>query len=363
MPSKPHERHETFFRALIENAAELITVLDGQGRVLYENPANATFIGYEPEETEGLNVFELIHPDDRGPLQAAFARLVASPGGRVQAAHRIRHKDGSWRWLESSGTNLLHVPDVAGVVVNSRDITERVAAEEKIRELNELRNKFIGIVAHQLRTPLSAIRWNLEALIADAGAHLMPEQLEYARSSLSADVEVIRRINDMLTALDIEEGRVVLKREAVSVEELGAPILGELKRRCEEKGVSFRYEGPVGGLPKLKADPAKIREVFRNLADNAVSYTPKGGAVTVRVRGSDGKLRFEVEDTGVGIPEAEREKIFKRFYRASNASAMKPDADGVGLSIAKYYVEQHGGAIGFESAVGKGSTFWFELPL
>jgi len=356
------ERHEEFFRSLVENAFELITVLDKDGRVIYENPSNAKFVGYAPDEILGREVFRLIHPDDLPKVRELFGHALREPAHLHQGLFRLKHKDGSWRWIEALGNNLLANPDVGGIVVNSRDVTERVAAEEKIRELNELRNKFINIVAHQLRTPLSSIRWNLEALLADAEGRLAPEQAEYARNSLSADVEVIRRINDMLTALDIEEGRVALKREKVSIEELGKPVLIDLKKRCDQKGVNLEYRG-AEGLPTIDADPAKIREVFRNLADNAASYTPRGGTVTVRVGSADGNIRFEIQDTGVGIPESEQDKIFKRFFRASNASAMKPDADGVGLSIARYYVEQHGGTMGFRSKVGMGSTFWFDLPL
>ncbi len=356
------EKSEAYFRALFENAAELITVVDATGAITYENPSNANFIGYTREEMLGRNVFSVMHPDDVPAVQAAFAAALPMPGPAPTIRFRLRHKDGSWRWLESYGNNLLANPDVKGIVVNSRDITEEVHQEERIKELAALRAKFVTIVAHQMRTPLSVIRWNLEALAEGTLGPLTPTQVEHVKATLAADVAVISRINDMLTAIDIEEGRTELKMAETPLEDIGLRILGDLEKACKAKGIRLSYEGPKT-FPTVLCDADKIRRVFKTFADNAVSYTKEGGRVSIRVSEQDGRIRFEIEDTGIGVPKADQEKIFGRFFRASNASVVVQDADGVSLSIAKHFVERHGGTVGFASEEGKGSTFWFEIPL
>lgn len=151
-------------------------------------------------------------------MQAAFTEALKRPGAAPRTEFRIRRKDGGQRWLEAFGNILLADAAVRGIVVNSRDITERRAAEERIRELNGLRGRFIMVVSHQLRTPLSGIRWNLESIIESDGR--LPKAVkEVVRSSHENVVEIIRRINDMMTAIDVEQGRAVIRKAPASLEE------------------------------------------------------------------------------------------------------------------------------------------------
>lgn len=353
---------EVYFRSLFENALELITVIDAQGGIVYENPSNERFVGYRRKEMLGKNIFEFIHPEDLPRVQAAFAEALKRPGAVPSIRFRLKPKDGGWKWIEAFGNNLLADPAIRGVVVNSRDITRQVEDDARIRELNELRNRFIQVVSHQLRTPLSGIRWTLEALLDEAYGKVKKEQAEPMRASLDSSVEIIRRINDMLTAIEVEEGKAVLDKTNATLEDAWQRTLAAWKRRCAESGLTCSYTAPSVATSRAEFDLEKIADVMAKMADNAVRYTPRGGHLAAKIGSEDGRVRFEIMDDGIGVPKEDQGRIFTRFFRASNATDMLPDADGISLSIAKHFVEAHGGRIGFSSGHDKGCTFWFELP-
>ena len=239
----------------------------------------------------------------------------------------------------------------------------RKKVSEKMKEIDVLKNKFIQIVSHQLRTPLGVIRWNLEAILARERGEVSPAQMETLRGAYAADIEVISRIDDLIIAIDIEEGRMILMAETVNLSELFLSVSEESLQLCQLKNITYEISEPKQSIPFIQVDAEKIKEVVERLLDNAITYTHDNGHIIVRFFTKDQSVRFEVSDTGIGIPASERPRIFERFHRGWNAAQMKPDASGLSLFIAKHYISGHHGTIGFTSEEKKGSTFWFELPL
>lgn len=265
--------------------------------------------------------------------------------------------NGSKGWFE-----LRMEPVPQGVLIFSIDITERKNAELHLKDMDSLKNTFINIVAHQLRTPLNVMRWNIEEIMGGGAGKLTKTQEETLRLTHKANTEIISRLDDLLTALDLQENPLHLQKKQADIESLLKSVIAELQSAIGLKNIKLTVKYPKPSLPAVMIDMERVRGVFYKLIDNALTYTKEGGSINIILSRSGGKVRFEITDTGIGIPKAEKSGIFTRFTRGSNASAMQPDASGLGLYLTKEFVKGHKGHIGFTSKETQGSTFWFEIP-
>lgn len=351
------------YRTVLEvNLVGIYVLRDGVLR--YVNPALRRMFGYDaPDEMIGMHWEALCTEKGKAQVKASgIAERLRGAGGQATYVFEGRRKNGSTVLVEVY-SNPSFYEGTPAVIGSMRDVTDDVRNKENLAELQELQRRFIQIVAHQLRTPLNAMRWNMESLIAGEFGALKERQKDFLRATLDADVEVITRIRGLLATLDIQEGAALFHPGVVSLEDAWNGVWQEKAERCAARGVRCVYEAKKTRLPAISGDQQKIREAIEAVLDNAVVYTRAGGRVTARWEVDASRARLVVDDTGIGIPAADHPRIFTRFFRSTNAVLLRPDASGLGLANAKFYVEQHGGSIGFTSKENAGSSFWVDLPL
>lgn len=243
-----------------------------------------------------------------------------------------------------------------------RDL-ELTLANERLSELDKIKSEFISVVAHQLRTPLSAIKWILKMFIDGDIGDLTTEQLTFMMKSYESNERMISLINDLLNVDRIETGRIKYKFNPIQLEDLIDNVLFEFSKRAKFKNINVTYKKPRAKLPKVDIDNQKIRQVLQNLIDNSLKYTRSGGLITITLRKTHKSIEVKISDTGIGISEDENPNIFNRFYRGSNALKLDTQGTGLGLYIAKSIIEKHGGKIWFESIIHTGTIFYFTIPI
>jgi signal transduction histidine kinase len=235
-----------------------------------------------------------------------------------------------------------------------RDIT-------RFKEIETKKSEFVSIASHELRTPLTAIKGYLSMLLDEDAGGLNPTQIKFLDRIYRSTDRLVNLVEDILSVSRIEENRLTSRPRAVDVGEVLDSLLHELDYRAQEKSVSIEIVSL--NLPPVLADPGHLRQVLFNLVDNAVKYTPVGGAVTISFQRRKGHLITSVSDTGVGIAEDQLPKLFEKFERVNNPLSIRAGGSGLGLFITKNLVERQGGKIWVRSVPRKGSTFSFSLPI
>jgi len=233
---------------------------------------------------------------------------------------------------------------------------------EKLAEANRLKTEFVNIVAHQLRTPLSAIRWSVGFLLGGKATRLNSQQYEQIELIQSNVKRLIRLVDDLLDVSRVEQGRIVLKKEKIDLGELAKEMIEQYSSYARASDISLKLKAEKK-LPLISADSEKIKIVLQNLIDNAIRYSKKSGKVQIKLSKENGYIKCEVKDNGVGIPKNEQKYIFRKFFRSSNILRRQTRGTGLGLFITKAFINLHNGRIGFKSEENKGSVFWFELPI
>ena len=343
------EREEAFrglARAVSEGMGITIVV---DGCVVAANHAFGKLFGYESSEVIGLELTEFIAAE---PREGASIRPAVSAKRPREA--RARRKDGTTFDVEVTTKRITYQGYSAqGIVV--RDISER-------KEVDRLKTEFVSVVSHELRTPLTSIRGSLGLMEGGAAGELPPKARELIGIARQNADRLIRLINDILDLEKIEAGKVQLNIAALDPAALVERTVAELRAMAMQYKV--RITPVIQRRDSVAGDHDRVIQVLTNLVSNALKFSPEDGEVTITVAESTtGFARFTVADQGPGLTEEQRSRLFGRFVQLEAADSRKRGGTGLGLAISRSLVEQQSGRIGVDSEAGKGSSFWFELPL
>lgn len=237
-----------------------------------------------------------------------------------------------------------------------------ISGFNRLAESHRMKSRFISLASHQLRSPLSVLKWTLEMARSDYRTY-SPQQLEACMTSLATATESMVRLVDSLIDINrIEAGTLVLHTEPVAPAQIATKALEHFEALLTVSRVRATLEISKD-LPAIAGDPGRVVAILQRLIDNAIRYTPAGGAVTVRVNQIGAYVMFSVEDTGIGIAKQDQPHVFEKFFRSAGATRMQTEGVGTGLYVARAIIEKLGGTIGFTSAEGIGSRFFFTLPI
>lgn len=341
-------------RALVSNVQDAIVLLDENGNVTFESPSAAAILNVGSNDKPSAFRLDRIHPEEREAVKALFEKTRATPGAVARAAYRFERGDGEWQHLEALAKNLLDDPELRGVLITFRDVTDRITALESAERAGAARDQFLSRMSHELRTPLHAVLGWAQLLqrnrdrdaaaaavhIADAGAHLL------------------RLVEDALELTAVREGRVTLEPQPIDLRDLISESAELIHPLAEEKDLLIRMDVPAGPVI-AQVDRLRLRQVVLNLFGNAAKFSPVGGEIRIALLAMPGLARINVADDGPGISGDQLAWVFERFARGDHGAS----GTGLGLAIARELIEVMNGRIGVDSVPGRGAEFWIEIPV
>jgi PAS domain S-box-containing protein len=372
---------EARFHTMVDRGWDVLTITDEAGYYTYVSGSVTRVLGYTPAEMRGMRFADLLHPDDRERGLAVRAAARSAAGAGATFAMRTRHRDGSYVWIEISGVNLLHDPQIRGILATSRDITERVRAEEERARLHadleqrvadrtaeldraaRAKDEFLASMSHELRTPLNAVLGLSELLQEGIHGPLNDKQRATLGRLDESARHLLALISDVLDVAKVEAGKLGLELGPARLGDVCRASLRLVQESAQRKRLTLDYR--IGEDARVLLDERRMKQVLVNLLSNAVKFTPERGAIGLdcAIDEQAGVARFSVWDTGVGIAPEDAGRLFQPFVQLDSRLSRQHTGTGLGLALVRRLVDLHGGRVELASEPGHGARFTVELPL
>lgn len=367
---------------IIENLGEAVILTDPKGIIESINPITEDLFDLAPEEIKGKSITALL-PDISIPKDLQTTKFQTETSFENESGHLVFLLATTTPVLSSTGHNLGQIyifRDFTSLKITQKKLNRTIKKLQnsetallnvledlndnlkRVQNLLKIKSEFIEVASHQLRGPLTAIKWETESALSQPKI-----SREVIKKVKSQNEKLIETLNTIFRTHEITESPIKIDKEPLYIQEIIESILQRKDEwsKIKDKGISLNFDWPK--IPrKIYADRKTLKIVLSIIIRNAIDYTPNGGKVSINIeskkrQGQIGKI-ISISDNGIGIPNDDKEKVFTRFFRGSNAVKMKPDGTGLNLFLAKKYIEAHGGKIYFHSRLGKGTTFYLWLP-
>ncbi len=361
LEKKVSERTKSLEMARAKEEAILLSIGDGlivtdeKGVITIMNGTAERLFGKKSKDALGRTFHEAVFLEDEKGAPASFGKNPANTG---LSYYYVRGEKKRFP-VSMMATPVVLGKKIIGTIKIFRDITDE-------REIDKAKTEFVSLASHQLRTPLSAVNWYAEMLLAGDAGELNVQQKKYLDEVYRSNQRMVELVNALLDVSSLELGTFVIDPREVDICRLAQSVMDEQMPQVNAKKITLSFSC-ADGLALMRADPKLLRMVVQNLLSNALKYTPEGGAVGITLSwASKKKILLRVADTGYGIPENQKDKLFTKFFRADNVRSKDTDGTGLGLYIVKSVVENSGGRIWFTSSDkegASGTTFYVALPV
>jgi len=351
------------FEAIISTMGEGLLVLNRDYQIVLINATAERLLETSAKDAVGQDAKNIILmfkgknplPDEERPVAMTFKTGQPMFTGLEENLY-YQNRSGKKFAVAMAATPLREEEGIVGAVVVFRDVTEE-------KKLDESRTSFISIASHQLRTPLTSIRWFVEMLMAGDAGPLSKDQKHFVSQIYESADRMIDLVNLLLQIARVEAGRVRIEPARTDFKTVSDSVAFSLQAQLNEKEQTIEVKTSRDPMPLIPMDQEVVWNVIQNLLTNAIRYSPKKGVISVFITDKGDFLEYSVKDSGIGIPESQQSRVFEKFFRADNAIREIPEGSGLGLALVKSLVEGWGGKVWFESKEGAGTIFYFTVPI